>query len=261
LKKLFTAFILFCCIVAANAQTVTLFGKVYSLNDSSVLTGVHVINVTRQNATTSDVEGYFVLDVSPSDKLMFTSIGYESYSLTLPAETKENLSLTVFLEQANYQIDTITILPYPNKDRFKHAFMNLKLPEEKNKIVLNIPKDVMSIEFEDDIRNKKVSSGNEINLTNNAGGGLLSLIFGKFDPAQKDKDRKKDFDDHKNRMAEIERKYSNEFIEKLTGLKGEEPIVAFKKFCNLPNEFIINNNEYTIAEAIVECYKQFEKTH
>ena len=253
MKKLFTAFIFFCCIVAANAQSIALFGKVYSLIDSSALAGVHVINITQQNATTSDVEGYFILDVLPSDKLMFTSIGYESYSLTVPAETEENLSLTVYLEQADYQIDTVTILPYPNKEGFKHAFMNLDLPKE-NQINLNLPPGSVDPLNPDG----KILLPHEVKIK---GIGVWGKLFINMDPAHKDVARRQRFEQNKNNWAEIEKKYGNEFIEKLTGLRGEEAIVAFKKFCNLPNDFIIKNNEYVIAEAIVECYKQFEKAH
>jgi hypothetical protein len=259
LKKLLTALIVISGILSADAQQINLFGAVYSSQDSVALAAVHIINVTKQNATTSDEKGYFSLDVSPDDKLMFTSIGYESYSLTIPAETKENLSLIVYLKQVDYQIDTVNILPYPNKDQFRHAFMNLNLPEEKNKIVLNIPDDVMSLKFDDDIANQKVSATNEVKLANGNASGLLSLLFGKMDPATKYQTRKDEFEEHKNKMSEIERKYSNDFIEKLTGLKGEEAIVAFKKFCNLPNYFIIENDQYIIAEAIKNCWKEFEK--
>jgi len=245
-------------IIAVKAQDISLYGKVYSLKDSVALGSVHIINVTQQNATTSDTAGYFSLDVSPADKLLFTSIGYESYSLTIPAEANDALIVSVFLKNIDYQIDTVTIKPFPSKEDFHHAFMNVKLPEEKNKIVLNIPKDIMSMKFEDDIAFKKVSAPNAPPM--GVGSSIpLSLIFGNMDPANKYQVKKDEFEEHKNRWAEVEKKYSNEFIEKLTGLKGVEAIVAFKKFCNLSNEFIIDNDQYIIAAAIMDCYREFEK--
>jgi hypothetical protein len=58
---------------------------------------------------------------------------------------------------------------------------------------------------------------------------------------------------------EIDRKYNNAFISRLTGLMEDEKILALKKFCDFSKEFILNNTEYDIAVAIVDCYKEFEK--
>lgn len=251
---------IFICVFVTGTKVISqeflLRGKVISVKDSLPIEGAHIINTSNNSATISGVDGQFFLRASVLDSLFISNIGYYSYSFFLAAEFNIHLPVFVYLYEKEYELDTFMVHPFPSKGQFRQVFLNTKVENENKEIQLNMPevKNMAPLRLDDYQANKKVNNANAPQMV----GSGIPLSFGK----KKYPDKNKKFANTGSDpaiQAIIEKKYNNEFITQLTGIYTEEEVIAFKKYCNFPNEFILQNEPYVIAEAIKSCFQQYHK--
>ncbi len=232
------------------AQSFVLRGTVYSASDSVRVPFATILNQTRSTGVSTNINGEFFLTVFSSDSIRVSAVGFENFWFSV--SDKEKQSQSIYLTTSVQQIDTIVVRAFPPKALFKQEFMGLELPDE-NAINLHLPEDIMSLNLPAEASDIPVRAPNELL----PGGMLVIPIFSGF--RTKVEKEEEVLNVKKKVLEEIDRKYNNEFIRSLTGIKEEEKIVALKIFCNFSNEFILNNTPYDLAAAIVDCYKEFEK--
>ncbi|HXH20204.1 MAG TPA: hypothetical protein VNJ07_14100 [Chitinophagales bacterium] len=233
--------------VFSSAQEWELTGALYSAADSAPVPFASVINVSVPDAVNSDAKGKFSIAVHPADSILISALGYEKKSFRIPSGIKMLRMAAIYLIPAPYQIDTVVVRAMPPKELFPWAFKNLELPDE-NKINLNLPENGTSLPFLADANEMSVHAPNELLPL----GGITIPII-RNTPAKKLQKEKEELSRQKHLLEEIDRKYSNEFISRLTGIKKEKKIVELKKFCNLPADFILQKTEYEIAMAVMDC--------
>lgn len=232
------------------AQSFVLHGTVYSVSDSSRVPFATVLNQTRTTGVSTNADGEFSIKFFAFDSIRISAVGFENFLFL--ARGRETQPKSIYLTTAIQQIDTIVIRAFPPKGLFKQEFMSLNLPDE-NAINLHLPENIMALDIPVEGNEVPVHALNELL----PGGMLVIPIFSGF---QTKVEKEEDMLNLKKKvLEEIDRKYNNEFISSLTGIKKEEEIVELKKFCNFSNEFILNNTPYDLAAAIVDCYKEFEK--
>ena len=141
-----TAFIIFLFIVGnLNAQKtnstsskdsafpyIQFSGVVLSNNDSLKpvpLTSV-LIKGTRRGAI-SDYYGFFTLVAQPGDVIQFISLGFKEAEFQIP-DTLKSISYSIIqtLFRDTFQLNEVTIYPWPTKEEFKREFLNLRLPDD-----------------------------------------------------------------------------------------------------------------------------------
>ena len=232
------------------AQSFVLHGTVYSESDSERIPFATIFNQTRTTGVITNLSGEFSLTVFPLDSIRISAVGFENYLFL--ATDGEIQPQSIYLTTSVQQIDTIVVRAFPQKAIFKQEFMSLELPDE-NAINLHLPENIMSLDIPVEANEMPVHALNELI----PGGMLVIPIFSGFQTTVEKEEEALDV--KKKVLEEIDRKYNNEFISSLTGIKDEEKIVELKKFCNFSNEFILNNTPYDLAAAIVDCYKEFEK--
>lgn len=222
----------------------------YAASDSSAVPFATIYNKTKTTGTMTNLRGAFSIKVNPADTIRISAVGFENYFFIALESEK---SLTIYLAISTHEIDTIIVRAMPPKELFKQEFMQLELPEE-NKVDLYIPERVTALQLPLDPSEIPVLATNDIRAP--------GLSFSTFMRGKADKMKKKEseVDRHKQMQEDFDRKYSNEFIGKLTGLHDADQIAELKKFCKFTNDFILQNSEYDIAVAIIDCYKEFEKT-
>ena len=91
--------LLFCLFIiasAANAQTKTISGTVRSVTDNQLLAAVTIQVKGTSNSTATDAQGRYLLkNVSPSDSLIFSSVGFGSETVSVACRSLVNISLQV----------------------------------------------------------------------------------------------------------------------------------------------------------------------
>lgn len=91
---------------------------------------VAIYDKTIKRATFADFSGFYSMVVQPGDTILFSSVGFKKTVYILP----DTLSQTRYTMVQLLQPDTIylkeaVIYPWPSREDFAHAFMELELPK------------------------------------------------------------------------------------------------------------------------------------
>ncbi|HZH70525.1 MAG TPA: carboxypeptidase-like regulatory domain-containing protein [Flavobacteriaceae bacterium] len=88
-----------------------LSGKI-SAPSSEDLEGVSVYNVSSQKGTITDSEGKFKIAVSSNDRLLFTALQFQKFTVIVDESVIEKGEINVFINPAVVQLDEILVRPY-----------------------------------------------------------------------------------------------------------------------------------------------------
>ncbi|UKN02881.1 hypothetical protein K6119_05055 [Paracrocinitomix mangrovi] len=89
-----------------------------------------VSNMTTRKGVIADFYGYFALVVRPGDTIRFTSLGYKTKTYYVPNETKDEFSLVQILKFDTLTTDPVDVYPWPSKEAFADAFVNMPSPND-----------------------------------------------------------------------------------------------------------------------------------
>lgn len=228
-----------------SKQPLTISGKIVSADSLSAIEDVHIINKRNGKGWLSRQDGTFTILVSQGDTLLFTAVGFEDKEIAFSASLLDKQrTLTVTLQPEVYELDQITITPYPTLEQFKQEFLHLKLPPTANNLVI------------------PGLDANSVYNSNNNGqptitlGGPITALYNSFSRREKAHRRSKVLEQTLTNNNLAASKYNTKIVNKVTGLEGEE-LNAFMKFCALPNAFILSATEYELHASINECYIAF----
>lgn len=83
------------------------------------------------HGTITDYYGFFSFVARLGDTIEFSSVGYHKARYIIPDTLRENkYSLIQVLNIDTVNLPTATVYPWPTKDEFKQAFVNLQLPDD-----------------------------------------------------------------------------------------------------------------------------------
>ena len=92
-------------------------------------TSIIVKNTHR--GTISDYFGYFSFVAKKSDTIEFSAIGFNPAEYIIPDTlTSNTYSLIQVLRKDTIYLKTTEVFPWPSKEQFKQAFLNLNLPDD-----------------------------------------------------------------------------------------------------------------------------------
>lgn len=78
--------------------------------------------------------GYFALPVFPGDSVIFSYVGFKTQYHIIPRRlTDLTYSAVVALQEDVKTLSEVKVYPYATEELFKEAFVNLKLPDEKER--------------------------------------------------------------------------------------------------------------------------------
>ena len=78
--------------------------------------------------------GYFVLPVIPGDTVVFSYVGYKKQYHVIPKRlTETTYSAVVALQEDAKMLAEVKVYPYATEDLFKEAFVNMTLPDQKER--------------------------------------------------------------------------------------------------------------------------------
>jgi len=92
---------------------------------------VSIIGRNTNRGTVSDYFGYFSFVAQLLDTIEFSAIGYASASYIIPDTLSTNkYSLIQVLRTDTIHLPIAEVYPWPTKEQFKQAFLNLDLPDD-----------------------------------------------------------------------------------------------------------------------------------
>jgi len=229
------------------AEQVRLSGELFNKETGESIPYVHIINSSTNEGTTSDLDGKFSLPVSTNDTVVFSAVGFEKYYLTWKErpENSNEYFIKISLDPSTLELAPVNIFAFKDEAGFKQDILNMKLPEDNSKIVIpgsyNGPRREATGEF-------SLSS-----LLSPA-----SAIYNLFSKDAKELRKYSRVLKEYPRQKAISEKYNMQVVEKITGLK-DESLNEFMLFCKMPEDFILQANEYEIILAVNNCYKEFQE--
>jgi len=138
-KKLFQ-FLLFFTVLGGALQVVAQENKDNLIQFSGIIvTGdslkpVPYVNIIIENThrgTTSDFFGYFSFVAKEKDTILFSSVGFKKNRFIIPDSLSTNrYSLIQVLLTDTVLLTETYIYPWPTKEQFRMAFMNLNIPDD-----------------------------------------------------------------------------------------------------------------------------------
>lgn len=88
---------------------IKLQGQIISAGDSSSVPYANIINYRTHSGTTSNVNGYFTIEMLNIDSLIVTSIGFEQKTIKVPANYTGYNTLTFIMLPSNYALREILV--------------------------------------------------------------------------------------------------------------------------------------------------------
>lgn len=131
LKSFILLFFSVFCFVVVFAQDknnlIQLSGVVVNADSLKPISYTTVYNKTVKRGTLSDVYGYFSTVVLPGDTIIFNRFGYTNSSYIVPDTLSEDrYSIIHILNLDSINPPVITIYPWPSKEDFARAFIEMK---------------------------------------------------------------------------------------------------------------------------------------
>jgi len=81
--------------------------------------------------TMSDVYGYFSFVAQEGDTILFSAVGFQRSQYVIPDSLREQkYSMIHVLNRDTVQLRELAVYPWPSRDQFREAFLNLRLPDD-----------------------------------------------------------------------------------------------------------------------------------
>ena len=108
------------------------FSGVFLDSDSLIpVPWVNIEVINRNEGTTTDYNGTFSFVAHAGDTVRFTCIGYKPFQCIIPDSlTTKRFTLVQLFSRDPHYLPEAVIFPWPSKDQFREAFLNLHIPDD-----------------------------------------------------------------------------------------------------------------------------------
>lgn len=132
----------YCILFVASAQgqeivSKKLEGRVYS--EDGDVAATHVLNVTTERATITDINGFFAIPVSLNDTLVFSAVQYKRKEIFITQSLLESKSVFIPLEEALTELDEVVVTPYNLTGDMFRDLLNLNIDPVVTASTLGLP--------------------------------------------------------------------------------------------------------------------------
>lgn len=232
----------------------TIKGKVSNAVDSTSIEGATLMNLTNIDGVVSSKEGLFEIDVTESDTILISSLGFESIKLKVTRDLSKGTELNVDLFPRVEELPEVNV----------HAYKIIGVLEID---VKNIPKDRYNRIHINGLKQTYETQNSRVGTSLGTGGITISnpadFVYNLFGSKPK---KLRDLKELKNKDAtrkiladrfdrEIILDYLQMDINKLTEVLSD---------CDYSPYFINKATDLQLIEAVLECYdnhKAVKKGH
>ena len=135
-KFLFVVLVFISACLSSSAQDnqkglVQFSGVVVTSDSLKPIPYVNVIIHDTWRGTVTDYFGFFSFVARINDTIEFSSLGYKKSIFIIPDTLESNrYSLIQMMHSDTIMLQEAVIYPWPTKEQFKDAFMNLRIPDD-----------------------------------------------------------------------------------------------------------------------------------
>jgi hypothetical protein len=156
-----------------NEKLVQLSGVIVTGDSLSPVPFTGIMIKSSSRGTVSDYYGFFSVVAQLGDEIEFSAVGFKKTSYKIPDTLKENrYSLIQILNRDTVLLNQAVIYPWPTKEQFKQAFLDLKIPDtdmdhaRKNLALETMREESIRIEMDASLNSKYVFQKQQSRLYN-----------------------------------------------------------------------------------------------
>jgi hypothetical protein len=113
-----------------NAQLVQFSGVVLDQDSLTPIPYVSILVKGTHRGAISDFYGFFSMVINPGDELEFHSLTHKPRTYRLPDTLRQKYYYAIqVLAKDTFQLPVVEVYPWPTKEDFRRAFLNLDLKE------------------------------------------------------------------------------------------------------------------------------------
>lgn len=114
-----------------NSRLVQFSGIIVSADSLRPLPFVNIYDKRSGRGTISDYYGFYSFVALKGDTIVFSCVGFKKANFVIPDTLKENrYSLIQMMQNDTVMLQTVTVYPWPSKEQFAQAFVNMELPDD-----------------------------------------------------------------------------------------------------------------------------------
>lgn len=122
----------------AQRQVVQIAGMVLDNENLQPIPHVNISVRGTHRGTSADMNGFFSLVTFAGDYLVFSSMGFRTETIRIPDTLVANrYTIHQSLLRDTLELPVTVIFPWPSRERFREAFLNLDIPADDYDIVRN----------------------------------------------------------------------------------------------------------------------------
>jgi len=222
-------------------------GIIVSVNTQIPLSNVNIINVNKMKGTTTDEKGLFEIEVTASDTLHLSILGFQSLKIKVTNDWIKNKSTKIYLTEKAYALEEIIIRPFnltgyleidtkliPEKENYRYSISGLTQGYETGEYSPNAFGKVMGSIF-----------------------NPADMLYNFFGKKPKELKRLKEIKKDDTVRNLLETKFDRETISVLLGVDKKE-IAEILERCNYSESFVKTANDLQILDAISSCYEEYK---
>lgn len=222
-------------------------GIIVSANTQMPLSNVNIINVNKMKGTTTDEKGLFDIEVTASDTLHLSILGFQSLKIKVTNDWIKNNFTKIYLTEKAYALEEVIIRPFnltgyleidtkliPEKENYRYSISGLTQGYETGEYSPNAFGKVMGSIF-----------------------NPADMLYNFFGKKPKELKRLKEMKKDDTVRNLLETKFDRETISVLLGVDKKE-IAEILERCNYSESFVKTANDLQILDAISSCYEEYK---
>ena len=222
-------------------------GIIVSANTQIPLSNVNIINVNKMKGTTTDEKGLFDIEVTASDTLHLSILGFQSLKIKVTNDWIKNNFTKIYLTEKAYALEEVVIRPFnltgyleidtkliPEKENYRYSISGLREGYEAGEYSPNAFGKVMGSIF-----------------------NPADMLYNFFGKKPKELKRLKEMKKDDTVRNLLETKFDRETISVLLGVDKKE-IAEILERCNYSESFVKTANDLQILDAISSCYEEYK---
>jgi hypothetical protein len=222
-------------------------GIIVSANTQIPLSNVNIINVNKMKGTTTDEKGLFDIEVTASDTLHLSILGFQSLKIKVTNDWIKNNFTKIYLTEKAYALEEVIIRPFnltgyleidtkliPEKENYRYSISGLTQGYETGEYSPNAFGKVMGSIF-----------------------NPADMLYNFFGKKPKELKRLKEMKKDDTVRNLLETKFDRETISVLLGVDKKE-IAEILERCNYSESFVKTANDLQILDAISSCYEEYK---
>lgn len=111
-------------------------GFIIDSKTEEALPGAYIQVTNAGRGTMTNTKGYFILNVFPGDSIVFSYMGFKKQFHIVPKTVGLNYSAVVELQEDAKMLKEVKVYPFSTEDEFKRALVEMQLPNEKARQIL-----------------------------------------------------------------------------------------------------------------------------